>query len=218
MPPLVGLRHAPHVKILGSERRHAEILGRYDRVPMSTGRVRESSPPALESAVVLHAIRELSDRFPSGGSMEVQRLATRALAVGGILLLVVAAIHLAVTPVLRTLFLTAAARGTARFWLAPFLLNHVVVGILLVPVGLTTLYAARAARAGAPWARAVALTNAFSILALPVVLVVLMGREYFGAGPFLVATALVAVASVVLVAAALALRPDRNAARAPRPR
>ena len=144
--------------------------------------------------------------------MEVQRFAARALAVGGVLLLIVAAIHLAVTPMLRTLFLTAAGQGPARFWLAPFLLNHVVVGVLLVPVGLNTLYAARAARAGAPWARAVALTNAFSVLALPVALVLLMGREYFGARPFVVATVLVAVASVVLVVAALALRPARNAA------
>ena len=83
--------------------------------------------------------------------MEVQRFAARALAVGGIMLLVVAAIHLAVTPMLRTLFISAAGHGPARFWLAPFLLNHVVVGILLVPVGLNTLYAARAAHTGAPW-------------------------------------------------------------------
>jgi hypothetical protein len=87
----------------------------------------------------------------------------------------------------------------------------VVVGILLVPVGLNTLYAARAARTGAPWARTVALTNAFSILALPLALVLLMGREYFGAPPFVVATVLVATSSVVLVVAALAIRPARNA-------
>ena len=142
----------------------------------------------------------------------MQQFAARALAVGGVLLLIVAAIHLAVTPMLRTLFLTAAGQGPARFWLAPFVLNHVVVGILLVPVGLNTLHAARAARTGAPLARAIALTNAFSVLALPVALVLLMGREYFGARPFAVATVLVALASVVLVVAALALRQARNAA------
>ena len=143
--------------------------------------------------------------------MAVQRFATRALAVGGVLLLVVAAIHLAVTPMLRSMFVGAAGQGPARFWLEPFLLNHVVVGILLVPVGLTTLYAARAAQAGAPWARAVALTNAFSVLALPVALVLLMGREYFGARPFVVAAVLITAAGLVLVGAALAL-PSRNAA------
>jgi len=144
--------------------------------------------------------------------MDVQRFATRALAVGGTILLVVAAIHLAVTPLLRTLFVSAADGGPARFWLAPFLLNHVVVGILLVPVGLNTLYAARAARSGAPWARAVALTNAFGILALPIALVLLMGPEYFQARPFVVAAILITAASIVLVGAALALRSARNAA------
>ena len=138
--------------------------------------------------------------------MNVQRLATRTLAAGGSLLLVVAAIHLAVTPELRDLFLRSSGGSRSmRFWLAPFLLNHVVVAILLVPVGITTILAARAARAGAPWARAVALTNALSVLALPVALVTLMDRGYFGAKPFLVAAILVTVAGVALVAAALAL-------------
>jgi hypothetical protein len=144
--------------------------------------------------------------------MELQRFAARALAAGGVLLLVVAGIHLAVTPLLQASFSGAVGHGPARFWLAPFLLNHVVVGILLVPVGLNTIFAARAVRTGATWARAVALTNAFSVLALPLALVLLMGPEYFGARPFVVAAILVGVASTVLVAAALALRPPRNAA------
>ena len=136
--------------------------------------------------------------------MDQNRLASRALVVGGVLLIVVAAIHLAVAPMLRGLFLKSAP-GAARFWLAPFMLNHVVVGFLLVPVGLTTIYAGRAARKGAPWARAVALTNALSVLGLPGSLVVLMGREYFGAIPFLIATILVAIACVMLLVAAMAL-------------
>ena len=138
--------------------------------------------------------------------MNLQRLATRILEVGGVLLLVVAAIHLAVTLELRDLFLRSAGAPSMRFWLAPFLLNHVVVGILLVPVGLSTIFAARAARTGAPWARAVALTNALSVLALPLALVLLMGREYFSALPFLVASVLITLAGVALLAAALALR------------
>ena len=131
--------------------------------------------------------------------------AARVLSVGSVLLLLVAAIHLLVTPLLRTEFLDAIPAEPARFWLAPFLLNHVIVGILLVPIALTTLYAARAARAEAPWARAVALTNALSILCLPVALAVLMGPAYFSALPFLLASLLITIAAVVLVAAALAL-------------
>lgn len=137
--------------------------------------------------------------------MDQNRLASRALIVGGVLLIVVAAIHLAVAPMLRSLFLKSAP-AAARFWLAPFMLNHVVVGFLLIPVGLTTIHAGRAARRGAAWARVVALTNALSVLALPGSLVVLMGREYFAAIPFLIATVLVAIACLVMVVAAVALR------------
>jgi hypothetical protein len=127
-----------------------------------------------------------------------------------VLLLIVAAIHLAVAPMLRGMFLRSAPNA-ARFWLAPFMLNHVVVGFLLVPIGLTTIYAGRAARHGAPWARAVALTNAVCMLALPGSLIVLMGREYFSAVPFLVATVLVAIACVLLLVAAVAVRTSGEA-------
>jgi hypothetical protein len=139
-------------------------------------------------------------------------VATRALSAGGVLLLVVAAIHLAVTPVVRTMFSNAASTEEARFWLAPFLLNHVVVGILLIPVALSTIYAARAARTGAVWARTVALTNAFSVLLLPLALVAVIGPAYFRALPFLVASVLITIAGIVLVAAALSLRPARTVA------
>lgn len=58
----------------------------------------------------------------------MERLAIRTLVVGGSLLLVVAAIHLAVTSELREFFLRSSRSDQSmRFWLAPFLLNHVVV-------------------------------------------------------------------------------------------
>jgi len=107
------------------------------------------------------------------------------------------------------MFSNAASTEEARFWLAPFLLNHVVVGILLIPVALNTIYAARAARTGAAWARTVALTNASSVLLLPLALVAVIGPSYFRALPFLVASVLITVAGIVLVAAALSLRPQR---------
>lgn len=144
--------------------------------------------------------------------MNEHPVATRALSAGGWLLLVVAAIHLAVTPIVRTLFSNAASTEEARFWLAPFLLNHVVAGILLIPVALSTLYAARAARVGAAWARTIALTNAVCVLMLPLALVALMGPAYFRALPFLVASVLITIAGIVLVAAALSLRGAGTAA------
>jgi hypothetical protein len=60
---------------------------------------------------------------------------------GGGLLLLLGALHLAVTPLIVHL-IERATSPEAGSWLAPpMLLNHVVVGILLFPLGGLTLYA-----------------------------------------------------------------------------
>ena len=82
------------------------------------------------------------------------------------------------------------------------LLNHVVVGILLLPLGVLTYYAASPAVRGEKWASVVVRVSAVSIALLPVILYVLMGNRYFGARPFVAATAIVSITSVVLFASA----------------
>ena len=124
------------------------------------------------------------------------------LGTGGALLVVLALLHLAVTPTIARFVTQSTTRAAGRWLLPPMLLNHVVVGVLLLPLGAITFYAAPHAARGERWALAVSRMSAVSIALLPVALFALMGRQYFAAIPFVIATAIVCLASVVLLAAA----------------
>ena len=118
-------------------------------------------------------------------------ISARILWAEGVLLLLVAAIHLLVIPELRRVLIRELTPDDFKLVWSPFLLNHAVVGILLVPVGLSTLYCASGVRAGERWAWRLAITNAVSVLSLPIVMFLVMERHYFSAFPFLIAAILV---------------------------
>jgi hypothetical protein len=118
-------------------------------------------------------------------------ISARILRVEGAVILVVAAIHLSVIPLLRnTLRQQLSAPDFAFAW-PPFLLSFAVMGILLIPVGVSTLFCASGIRAGESWSWRVGITNALAILSLPFVLAVTMDRRYFTAIPFLIASILI---------------------------
>lgn len=103
-------------------------------------------------------------------------------------------LHLAVTHHIVELL-----DNNAEAWLKPpMLLNHVVVGLLLLPLGALTYYAAADAAGGVNWAIVVCRTTAATVATLPLAVFALMGRAYFGAPAFLVATALVTASAIVL--------------------
>lgn len=131
--------------------------------------------------------------------MDKRVISARILSTEGVLLLVVAAIHLLIIPQLRGVLARMLSGGDFKFVWPPFLLNHVVVGILLVPVGLSTLYCAAGVRAGERWAWRVGITNALAIMSLPLVLVAVMERHYFSAAPFLIATILITIVGVSMI-------------------
>ena len=82
------------------------------------------------------------------------------------------------------------------------LLNHVVVGILLLPLGAITFLASVPAGAGAAAAIMVARISALAVTALPIALFGLMGIRYFEAPAFVIATVIVCLASISMLAAA----------------
>jgi hypothetical protein len=131
--------------------------------------------------------------------MNKRVISSRILRVEGILLLAVATIHLLIIPELRSLLGRLLTPGDFRFVWSPFLLNHAVVGILLIPLGLSTLYCASGVRSGERWSWRVGMTNALTILSLPVVLVTVMERRYFSALPFLIATILITVVGLSMI-------------------
>jgi hypothetical protein len=82
------------------------------------------------------------------------------------------------------------------------LLNHVLVGVLLLPLGYLTLYAAPHSATGVAWARVLVRTTAVTVATLPLLLLALMGTRYFGAPLFVLGTMLVIAAAVTLLVVA----------------
>ena len=81
----------------------------------------------------------------------------------------------------------------------PMLLNHVLVGVLLLPLGFLTFYAAPHSDR---WAQVIVRTTALTVATLPLTLLWLMGVRYFDAPLFVVGFLLVVAASVTLLLAA----------------
>lgn len=121
---------------------------------------------------------------------------------GGAMLIALGILHLTVTPIIARLIAENIPEAVAVWLTPPMLLNHVVVGLLLLPLGMVTYHAAPAAAAGEHWALFVIRVSAITVAALPLALFILMGTRYFGATPFVVATIMVCVAALTLLAAA----------------
>ena len=114
-------------------------------------------------------------------------------------------VHLIATPHISTLIRRAASPASARWLAPPMLLNHIIVGVLLIPLGLLTAYAAPHAASGASWAKVIVRTSALSVATLPVALFGLMGtRYYFDAPLFVLGAALTVVVAVTLLIVAFA--------------
>jgi hypothetical protein len=125
--------------------------------------------------------------------MHKRTISARILQVQGFLILVVAAIHFAVTPLLRATLVHELSAADFQFVWPPFLLSFVVMGILLVPVGVSTLFCASGVMAGQRWSWRFGITNALAVLSLPFVLALVMDKSYFTAIPFLVASILISL-------------------------
>ncbi len=131
--------------------------------------------------------------------MDRNTLAARILKIDGILLLVVAVIHFTATP-LALHFVSSQSTPEAYAQIKPpFLLSFIVVGVLLLPLGLSTFYCAAAIRRGERWARTICSFNAIGVVLLPLALVLIMPARYFRAIPFVMATTLVWIVALSMV-------------------
>jgi len=70
----------------------------------------------------------------------------------GVVLLIVAAIHLVVTPLLANVMAERVSEEQWQFLRVPSLINHIVVGVLLIPIGATLIVLAGELRQGSRWA------------------------------------------------------------------
>jgi hypothetical protein len=132
-----------------------------------------------------------------------ERLARGLLRAAGLLLMALGALHLAATPFIPSLLNGMPAKAY-RFALGPTLLNHVLVGFLLFPLGYSTWVASSERYLREKWARRVLRVNAAVLLTFPLSLVAFMRQpEYYHAPLFVTAAALVALISVLVAIAAL---------------
>ena len=115
------------------------------------------------------------------------------------LLLLLGIVHLVATPHIAALIRHSVSQGTADNLIPPMLLNHILVGVLLLPLGFLTIYAGPHS---ARWAQVIVRTTALTVATLPLMLLALMGVRYFDAPLFVVGFLLVVAASVTLLLAA----------------
>ena len=115
------------------------------------------------------------------------------------LLLLLGIVHLVATPHIAALIRHSASQGVADNLIPPMLLNHILVGVLLLPLGFLTFYAASYSDR---WAQVIVRTTALTVATLPLTLLALMGVRYFDAPLFVVGFLLVVAASVALLLAA----------------
>jgi hypothetical protein len=134
--------------------------------------------------------------------MRSQEIAAGFLRAVGLLLIVLGLVHLAATPYIPPLLGESSSRVYQRA-VGPTLLNHVLLGVLLLPLGYTTWLAAAAQNRNEMWARRVLVVNGVVLLTFPVFLGIFMRRpEYYAAPLFLTAVMLVTVISLSTVVAA----------------
>ena len=131
--------------------------------------------------------------------MNRRTIVARILLLDGVLLLVVAVLYFVLTG-LATKWLTYKLTPDEYSEVAPqYLVNHIAIGILIIPLALTTLYASWGVQKGQQWSRIVSVINGVSVLLLPVILSWFMGTQYYGSIVFLLATVLIVVIGITML-------------------
>ena len=96
--------------------------------------------------------------------MTPQNLAARFLRGTGVLLVLLGIVHLIATPHIPDLLKGMGSLAGYRMALGPALLNHVLVGVLLIPLGYSTWLAASPGSISQRWARQLLTVNAVIFL------------------------------------------------------
>jgi hypothetical protein len=122
-------------------------------------------------------------------------IVARILLIDGILLIIIAFIHILTTPIVGKWFAHDVSVETLSH-LAPSALVNQLVGILLIPFGISTLYCAMGIRAGQHFTRIIALINAGAVIVIPLLILFLMGPEYLNSTFILVADIIMAFIGV----------------------
>ena len=117
----------------------------------------------------------------------------------GVLLVLLGAVHLVATPFYIGWASRMVSPDSAPLMVAAMRLNHILTGILLIPLGVSTFWAGGALHQ--PWAFRLATINAVTTLSLPVLLVLTVPAESLDAPLFRLAILVLILACLTQVAA-----------------
>ena len=127
--------------------------------------------------------------------MNKQNYVSRILLIDGILIIIIAFIHLFTTPIITKWFAQDVSVETLSQFAISSMVNQ-LVGILLVPFGLSTLYCAMGVRVGQHFARMIAMINAIAIIIIPLLILILIGSQYLNSTLIFIADVLMALIGV----------------------
>jgi hypothetical protein len=130
---------------------------------------------------------------------KLARWAPRLTQATGILLIMLGILHLIATPFLIGWSSKQLRSDDALLVIAAMRLNHVLVGILLLPLGVSTFWSGKAL--GQSWGLRLAGLNAATLLCLPILLVTTMPLESLDAPLFRLAILVVISACLIQILA-----------------
>jgi hypothetical protein len=143
------------------------------------------------------------------------RVVAAAFRVFGALVLVAAVLHLYATVLIRDHVLARIADpGLRAFVSSGYLLNHVLVGIFMLPMGFLMWWSAPGLREGRRWALVVASSFSLAILTTPFAILLLMVGPEYSSPIFSSAAAIMALTGVASCALLFWARKDFSPADA----
>ena len=130
----------------------------------------------------------------------------------GAVVLLVAVLHLYATILIREHVLARIENPALRAFVSPgYLLDHVVVGIFMLPMGFLMLWSYGGLRDGQRWAYVMNWSFALSILATPFAIAALMTDSEFRSPAFALAAGLMALVGIASCAMLLWARAGKAA-------
>jgi hypothetical protein len=126
----------------------------------------------------------------------------------GVLLVILGFLHVLFTPVVHDWLDRHLTVQSFRSIPMPFLFNHITIGILLLPFGVSTLYCAAGIRVGHRWARGIAMTNGLAVLLIPLFILWFMGTQYFDTPFYLSASVATTILGLAILVPLIWLRSD----------
>ena len=135
----------------------------------------------------------------------MRALSIVVLRIAGALVFVAGTLHLVMTGHLMHWFSPMTIGPHADVARAAMLLNHLVVGVLLLPLGVGLAAIAQPLERREPWAIIVGAADSIALLALPLVLKIAARGPMFEAPAFVTAALILTAASVAVTMAVLFL-------------